>query len=87
MSADKGKGKSAGAPATDRLDEGDVLNLVLDYLATKGFVEAEKTLRQSVSAAEGSPKKHSSNQQTGVRCRYLRHWPCELRSFNMQVIQ
>lgn len=60
------RGRAAGAAGTttQKLGEADVLNLVLDYLATKGFVEAERTLRQSVSASDGSPK-HSSNQQTG----------------------
>lgn len=62
------RGRAAGAAGTttQKLGEADVLNLVLDYLATKGFVEAERTLRQSVSASDGSPK-HSSNQQTGSR--------------------
>lgn len=67
--ADMGKGKgsaASGGVSTDKLDDGDVLNLVLDYLATKGFVEAEKTLRQSVTADGGSPKHHSSNQQSGT---------------------
>lgn len=69
--ADTGKGKAAGAAAggssaTDKLGEAEVLNLVLDYLATKGFTEAEQTLRQSVSASGGSPKKgRNSNQQSG----------------------
>lgn len=62
----KGKVPAPAAMATQKLDEADVLNLVLDYLATKGFVEAERTLRQSASASGGSPK-HSSNQQTGMR--------------------
>lgn len=73
--AGKGKGAagaSAGggkAKAADKLGEAEVLNLVLDYLATKGFTEAEQTLRQSVSAAQGSPKKgHKSNQQSGTFC-------------------
>eukprot|EP00904_Undaria_pinnatifida_P008972 jgi/Undpi1/5204/HiC_scaffold_2.g00486.m1 len=66
--AEKGKGKMVGGnSATDKFGEADVLNLVLDYLATKGFVEAEQTLRQSVSASGGSPKKQSSNQQSGSR--------------------
>lgn len=65
--AEKGKGKMVGGnSATDKFGEADVLNLVLDYLATKGFVEAEQTLRQSVSASGGSPKKQSSNQQSGT---------------------
>lgn len=65
--AEKGKGKMVGGNSTtDKLGEADVLNLVLDYLATKGFVEAEQTLRQSVSASGGSPKKQSSNQQSGT---------------------
>lgn len=64
--AEKGKGKMVGgSSATDKLGEADVLNLVLDYLATKGFVEAEQTLRQSVSSG-GSTKKQSSNQQSGA---------------------
>ncbi|CAM9956559.1 unnamed protein product [Ectocarpus sp. 12 AP-2014] len=71
--ADTGKGKATGAAAggssaTDKLGEAEVLNLVLDYLATKGFTEAEQTLRQSVSASGGSPKKgRNSNQQSGSR--------------------
>lgn len=65
--AENGKGKASGvASATEKLGEADVLNLVLDYLATKGFVEAEQTLRQSVSASGGSPKKPKSNQQSGT---------------------
>lgn len=65
--AEKGKGRMVGGNSTtDKLGEADVLNLVLDYLATKGFVEAEQTLRQSVSASGGSPKKQSSNQQSGT---------------------
>lgn len=65
--AEKGKGKMVGGNSTtDKLGEADVLNLVLDYLATKGFVEAEQTLRQSVSASGGSTKKQSSNQQSGT---------------------
>lgn len=73
--ADTGTGKGAAgaaagggkAKATDKLGEAEVLNLVLDYLATKGFTEAEQTLRQSVSASQGSPKKgHNSNQQSGM---------------------
>lgn len=65
--AEKGKGKivGGGASATDKLNEGDVLNLVLDYLATKGFVEAEQTLRQSVSLGS-APEKQRSRQQSGV---------------------
>lgn len=71
--ADTGKGKGAPAgpaaggasAATDKLGEAEVLHLVLDYLATKGFTEAEETLRQSVSAAGGSPKKGNSNQHSG----------------------
>lgn len=81
--ADTGKGKGAAAPAAaaaagassaggsnkaaDKLGETEVLNLVLDYLATKGFTEAEQTLRQSASAAGGSPNKgRKSNQHTGT---------------------
>lgn len=73
--ADTGKGKGGAgastgggkAKATDKLGEAEVLNLVLDYLATKGFTEAEQTLRQSVTAGQGSPKKgHNSNQQSGT---------------------
>lgn len=68
--ADFGKGKGrpnrgTSTSAAEKLDESDVLNLVLDYLATKGFTEAERTLRQSVSASGGSPSR-SSNQQTGL---------------------
>lgn len=76
MADTAGKGKGAAGPsagggkgkATDKLGEAEVLNLVLDYLATKGFTEAEQTLRQSVSASQGSPKKkgHNSNQQSGT---------------------
>lgn len=49
----KGKGAAPGATAgggsaaTDKLGEEEVLNLVLDFLATKGFLEAEETLRES----------------------------------------
>lgn len=74
--ADTGKGKAtAGGPSTqgeggrskgaEKLGEAEVLNLVLDYLATKGFTEAEQTLRQSVSAGGASPVKQNSNQQSG----------------------
>lgn len=78
--AEKGKGRSVGgASATAKLDEADVLNLVLDYLATKGFVEAEQTLRQSVSASGGSPKPHRSNQQSGEELASTIVWL--LRSF------
>lgn len=69
--ADAGKGK-ASAPGggaskgAEKLGEAEVLNLVLDYLATKGFTEAEQTLRQSVSAGGGSPPKQNSNQQSGT---------------------
>lgn len=65
MADGKGKGKGGGF-ATDKLDEADVLNLVIDYLATKGFTEAEQTLRQSVSASGGGRKKQSSNQGSGM---------------------
>jgi len=56
---------SAGG-GTEKLNEADVLNLVLDYLATKGFVEAEQTLRQSLPASGNSiePGK-STNQRSG----------------------
>lgn len=66
----KGRASIAGAatgPQQEKLGEAEVLNLVLDYLATKGFVEAERTLRQSVNANDGSPI-HSSNQQSGEQC-------------------
>ena len=64
---DIGKGKAAGGGGvTDKLDESDVLNLVLDYLATKGFVEAEQTLRHSLSASEGSREAPKSNQGSGA---------------------
>lgn len=70
MAETKGKGKANGVAAggggtTEKLGEADVLNLVLDYLATKGFVEAERTLRQSVKASNGSVKP-SSNHRTGM---------------------
>lgn len=85
--ADTGKGKGAAGPsagggkgkATDKLGEAEVLNLVLDYLATKGFTEAEQTLRQSVSASQGSPKKgHNSNQHSGALSSFGggRVWAC-----------
>lgn len=71
--ADTGKGKGAAAAGAssaggnEKLGEAEVLNLVLDYLATKGFTEAEQTLRQSASAAGGSPNKgRKSNQQSGT---------------------
>lgn len=77
----KGKGAAAGqsaggvkGKATEKLGEAEVLNLVLDYLATKGFTEAEQTLRQSASASQGSPKKgHNSNQHSGA---FLRAQQC-----------
>ncbi|CAM9961532.1 unnamed protein product [Pylaiella littoralis] len=75
--ADTGKGKGApsgassaggNSKATEKLGEAEVLNLVLDYLATKGFTEAEQSLRQSASATGGSPNKgRKSNQQSGSR--------------------
>lgn len=74
--ADTGKGKGApsgassaggNSKATEKLGEAEVLNLVLDYLATKGFTEAEQSLRQSASATGGSPNKgRKSNQQSGT---------------------
>lgn len=58
---------ASSSGGTEKLNEGDVLNLVLDYLATKGFVEAEQTLRQSLSASGNSiePGRHSTNQGSG----------------------
>lgn len=38
----------------EKLNEGDVFELVLDYLSTKGFKETESTLRKEKS--QGSPQ-------------------------------
>lgn len=74
------KARATGSAAKyQKLDESDVLNLVLDYLATKGFVEAERTLRQSVSASDGN-RKQSSNQQTGDKKVFILSCPTHIRN-------
>jgi hypothetical protein len=43
----------------EKLNEGDVFELVLDYLSTKGFTETERTLRKEKT--NGSPQTHGKS--------------------------
>ena len=45
----------------EKLNEGDVFELVLDYLSTKGFAETERTLRKEKDSGGVSPPHAGGN--------------------------
>eukprot|EP00953_Heterococcus_sp_UTEX-ZZ885_P012940 7394-Heterococcus_DN1.PRE.2 len=54
----------------EKLNEGDVFELVLDYLSTKGFTETERTLRKE--KVIGSPQTHGKSSSGASESAYVK---------------
>jgi len=48
-------------------DHNQALDLILDYLSTKGLTETEQTLRREVESGHQIPEEQSNNQRSGSR--------------------